>query len=224
MRRYEWEQVAKTHLKAPLEFIDLHFMVEGVTRSFTHQMVRQRTAVYGQESMRFAVKGNLSDEIDLPPTMRDKSQQADLWRETIAKIEEAYNSLVANGIPAEDARGLLPHATRTRLHYKTNLRNILDTMGNRLCTQAQFEWRMVVAGIVEAIRDFSSPHYEYERSDGWQWRLIADGTFKPVCYTLGHCPFQGDIDRPCSIRERVQEGKFDEIDPREWLLDVNAAR
>src|SRR5215475_14060807 len=55
-RMWAWEQATATHLKAPLEAVDLHFMVEGVTRAFTHQMVRQRTAVYAQESMRFAVK------------------------------------------------------------------------------------------------------------------------------------------------------------------------
>src|SRR4051794_363901 len=54
-RRQYWEESLRTHLKAPWEFIDLHFFIEGVTRSFTHQMVRQRTAVYAQESLRFAV-------------------------------------------------------------------------------------------------------------------------------------------------------------------------
>ncbi len=224
MRRYEWEQVAKTHLKAPLEFIDLHFMIEGVTRAFTHQMVRQRTAVYGQESLRFAVKEDMAAEVDLPPTIREKSPEADAWRSAVEGIEDTYKYLIANGVPAEDARGLLPHATRTRLHYKTNLRNLLDTMANRLCTQAQFEWRFVVARMVEAIRNYSTPGPDWQPSDNWQWRLIADGSFLPVCYAKGHCPFQGDIDRPCSIRDRVEEGKFGEIDPGEWLLNVNAAR
>ena len=54
-----WDQIQKTHLKAPLESIVFHFFIEGVTRAFTHQMVRQRTAVYAQESMRFAVKENM---------------------------------------------------------------------------------------------------------------------------------------------------------------------
>jgi thymidylate synthase ThyX len=51
--------VLQDALKAPLEAIDFHFMVEGVTRAHTHQEVRQRTAVFAQESMRFAVKDKI---------------------------------------------------------------------------------------------------------------------------------------------------------------------
>lgn len=226
MRRYAWEQVAATHLKAPLEFIDLHFLVEGVTRAFTHQMVRQRTAVYAQESLRFGVKENMVEEIDLPVVIQEKSLEADVWRQAIEAVQDAYNYLINNGVPAEDARGLMPHAVRTRLHYKTNLRNLIDHCGNRLCTQAQFEWRFVLAKLVEAVRSHSSARSEWESSDAWQWQLIADSdaAFRPVCYQLGKCPWKGDIDRPCKIRDRVDAGRWDEIKPEEWLLDPNAAR
>jgi thymidylate synthase ThyX len=58
-RRHYFDECFKTTLKAPLEFIDFHLMVEGVTRAHTHQEVRQRTAVFAQESMRFAVKDKI---------------------------------------------------------------------------------------------------------------------------------------------------------------------
>ena len=220
-RKNYWEQVKKTHLKAPLEFVDFHFLIEGVTRSFTHQMVRQRTAVYAQESMRFAVKQNLADEVPFPSHADHDNVAEMVWNEAIESIDRAYNYLVDTGMPAEDARGLLPHDTRTRLHYKTNLRNLLDHAGNRLCTQAQFEWRFVFTGIVNAIRNYESTEHIHD----WQFKLIADdGVFKPVCYQLGHCPFTADFDRKCSIRERVQKGEFDKIDDREWLMNPGAAR
>ena len=68
-RREYLEQIQKTVLKMPLESVLLHFMVEGVTRSFTHQMVRQRTAAYAQESMRFAVKEDAATAVALPPSL-----------------------------------------------------------------------------------------------------------------------------------------------------------
>jgi flavin-dependent thymidylate synthase len=228
-RRHYWEQVQKTHLKAPLEFVDLHFFIEGVTRSFTHQMVRQRTAVYAQESLRFAVKGDMADEVQLPPSlmgvepaepgMHETEDQAKLrhWTNAVEAAEEAYNVLVNMGVPAEDARGLMPHAVTTRLNYKTNLRNLLDHAGNRLCTQAQFEWRMVFASIVRSMS-------EHLLAGDWQWRLIAESSvFKPVCFSLGHCPFTADFDRGCTIRDRVQAGEWEKIDDREWLVDPKAA-
>ena len=133
-RVHYWNQANATHLKAPLEFIDLHFFVEGVTRSFTHQMVRQRTAVYAQESLRFAVKENIASEVSMPPSLaalKDDDPRRVIWDKTMEQIDVAYNGLVASGVPAEDARGLLPHATTTRLHYKTNLRNLAEHAGDR---------------------------------------------------------------------------------------------
>lgn len=244
-RRHYWEQVKKTHLKAPLEFVDLHFFIEGVTRSFTHQMVRQRTAVYAQESMRFAVKERMRDEAALPPSLMgmvpveedcaetgaasrdatDEQLARNVWDNTMDDIQRAYDRLIDSGIPAEDARGILPHATTTRLNYKTNLRNLLDHAGNRLCTQAQFEWRFVFAGIVQSIRTYDgTPMYGINRdSSDWQFQLIAnDSVFKPVCYSLGHCPFTADFDRGCTIRERVQAGEFDQINDAEWMMDPQA--
>lgn len=246
-RRHYWAQVQKTHLKAPLEFVDLHFMIEGVTRAFTHQMVRQRTAVYAQESLRFAVKEGFADETPYPPSLAaladerengdvDLMEASDLaklhhWDEGIAAAEMRYEMLVQSGVPAEDARGLLPHSITTRLNYKTNLRNLLDHAGNRLCTQAQFEWRVVFMEIIKSMISYrgvplaEGPDPSIYVGNGWQWRLIADSNvFKPICYEVGHCPFTADFDRGCTIRGRVEDGAFDEINPAEWMLDPTAAR
>ena len=220
-RKHFWGEIEKTHLKAPWEAIDLHFLVEGVTRAFTHQMVRQRTAVYAQESMRFAVKEDIAARPG--PVISNTPEAMDAWEDGIRMVWEAYQSLIANGIPAEEARGLLPHDTLTRLHYKTNLKNLVDHLGNRLCTQAQFEWRIVANGIRDAIRNYGGDRESYLKAHAWQFQFIADAAlFRPVCFALGHCPFTAEFDRGCTIRDRVQEGKFDEIDEREWMLDPTA--
>lgn len=226
-RRRYWEQVQKTHLKAPLEFIDLHFMVENVSRAWTHQAVRQRTAVYAQESLRFAVKEGIDARPG--PLVQEDQQALDVWNATIVEIWAAYHRLIQLGMPAEEARGLLPHDTLTRMNYKTNLRNLADHLGNRLCTQAQFEWRMVGSAIRNAILNYqSAPIFDgkarLETPNAWQFELIANSSiFQPVCFTLGHCPFTAEFDRGCTIRDRVQAGKFDQIDVSEWLADPRAA-
>jgi flavin-dependent thymidylate synthase len=210
-----WQAAMETHLKAPLEAVTFHFFIEGVDRAFTHQMVRQRTACYAQESMRFAVVEDLAQKVQLPLTIRAGSDEAAAWERAITGIQEVYDYLVNNGVPAEEARGLLPHCTPTRLNYITNLRSLLEHAGNRLCTQAQFVWRVVFAGIIMAIRAYQPT---------WQYQHIADAAFRPVCYQLGHCPFKASFDRACTIRGRVDEGKFDEINAAEWMADPSAAR
>jgi flavin-dependent thymidylate synthase len=226
-RVHYWGESFKTHLKAPWESIDLHFLVEGVTRAFTHQMVRQRTAVFAQESMRFAVKHKIAARPG-PIVGNDPLTDAK-WKDAIEDIWEKYNELIALGVPAEEARGLLPHDTLTRLHYKTNLRNLADHLGNRLCTQAQFEWRLVAAQLRQALREYKGPALaptpgaSIYVGNAWQFERLAESPiFQPVCFTMGKCPFKADFDRGCTIRERVDAGRFDEIKPEEWLADPTA--
>lgn len=250
-RHHYWEQSIATHLKAPWEFIDLHFFIEAVTRSFTHQMVRQRTAVFAQESLRFAVKEGLAQEVPLPPSITDNGEgPAKIWGDAVAAMEQAYTALVNAGIPAEDARGLLPHSVTTRLNYKTNFRNLVEHAGNRLCTQAQFEWRHVFLGIMRSIRGYTPPlaWNTQQRDDSWQFKTLGSPlaqTFAPVCYHVGHCTFKATFDRQCTIRDRVdrlaelgvpatewgtrdrtnpEADGIERIDPAEWMADPTAGR
>lgn len=218
--------VQATHLKAPLEAIEMQFLIEGVDRAFTHQLVRQRTAVYAQESMRFAVVGDLPRATTLPPSLVGKKNdhpQKVIWDGVLSHIDQAYHMLVENGMPAEEARGLLPHCVATRIIFKTDLRNLIDHAGNRLCTQAQFHWRMVFSQMVSEIANYGDRGID-EGCD-WQFEAIATSNmFRPVCYQLGRCPFKASFDRACSIRERVDVGDFNRINPAEWLLDPTSAR
>lgn len=220
-RERYWNDALSTHLKAPLEAVKFHFFLEAVDRSFTHQMVRQRTAVFAQESLRFAVKANLATESIRPPAVVQGGDAIEgVWTRALDEAQAAYDRLIALGVPAEDARGLLPHCVATRLNYVTDLRALADHAGNRLCTQAQFHWRYAFAGIVQAIRVFtldlewgnsqfssctsSSLRTCWENNQRWQFEMIADSLlFRPVCYQLGKCPFKATFDRHCSIRERV---------------------
>lgn len=259
-RDYYMKEMQKTKLKAPLELVNLHFLFENVTRGFTHQLVRQRTAVYMQESMRFAVKEDMASAIALPPSLAAVSEERGaqlygdwelegwlstdpverqyvIWRDAVEKMSSAYSMLVSTGMPAEDARGLAPTAVLTRVHYGTNLRALLDHAGNRLCTQAQFEWRAVFAGIAQAIREHPTAI-----GDEWQQDGLAS-LLQPVCYQVGKCVFEAEFDRHCTIRDRVTanagvgrpselwsvEGRaglmtIEPINPREWLADPAAAR
>lgn len=211
-----WDEMTKTKLHAPLEYIDLHFFIEGVTRAFTHQLVRQRTAVYVQESLRFAVKENAAFEVALPPSLqglKDDDPRIVIWRNNIKRTSDDYMALIHNGVPAEDARGLLPTNITTRVHYKTNLRNLAEHAGMRLCSQAQQEWKLVWNEIIRAVREYGP------ENDRWQQREIVR-LFKPVCYQTGSCGFHGENDRWCVIRDRVDAHAAKGDHPSVWL-DIN---
>lgn len=213
----EWlDDMMRTSTKAPMEFVHFHFLLEGVTRAFTHQHVRQRTATYVQESMRFAVKRDAAIETGMPPTLAaraDDDPARIIWEDAVDEVSNAYNRMIDAGVPAEDARGILPTNILTRIHYETNLRSLIDHAGMRLCSQAQFEWKQVWAQILRAIRSYGP---ETER---WQQEAIAN-LFKPVCYHEGRCKFRASTDRACSIRDRVEAHYAKGEKPEVWL-DIN---
>jgi thymidylate synthase (FAD) len=251
-RKEYLQQVQKTKLKAPFEFVKFHFLFEGVSRAFTHQMVRQRTAAYAQESLRFAVKEDMPQY--LPPSLQgtyptyewishveqtgalpDNAQKMRfIWDAHNNNTQGTYNKLIDMGMPAEDARGRLPHDTLTRIQYTTDLRALQDHAGNRLCTQAQFEWRLVWAKIIQAIREYSpyAGMAEHARKIGaanrpiaflerlgraeqWQYEELSK-LFRPVCYLTGKCEFKANFDRPCKIRERVDANEKIGRPSSEW--------
>jgi hypothetical protein len=77
-REWAWEELSKTRLNTPLEGVTVKFMLEAVTRSFTHQLVRQRVgAYYVQESLRFAVKRGVARETAIPPSICSRVKRAD---------------------------------------------------------------------------------------------------------------------------------------------------
>lgn len=207
------EEMTRTELESGLEFIDLHFFIEGVPRDFTHQAVRQRTAVYVQESQRFAVKENAQFEVTMPPSISKLAEDDPmrvLWIQADEYDAQVYNGLISGGIPAEDARKRLPQGITTRLHYKTNLRNLIPLAGKRLCSQAQYDWKKVWYGMIQAILNYGPVH------ERWQQREISK-LFKPICYQTGKCGFHAESDRFCVIRERVDAHAANGEQPRVWL-------
>jgi hypothetical protein len=201
-------------------------------------MVRSRASFFAQESLRFAVpEGDWADEIPLPPSLAaaqrrflamthkekvtktfsdlgDDDRALSVWKRALSEAQNSYQRLIDCGVPAEEARGVLPHDMPTRIHWVADLRTLLAEAGKRTCTQAQFPWRMIFAGIANALRNHHGGFYNQEsfsgggvlsgpsHSDGWQFREIAN-RLRPVCYQTGSCGFMAAFDRSCSIRSRV---------------------
>jgi flavin-dependent thymidylate synthase len=231
-RRACLADMASTVLNGPLEAAQFHFQIEGVTRSITHQMVRSRASFFAQESLRFAVpEGEWADEIPLPPSLNNPTnsgQKAAVqhWNWFMKQAQTTYGNLIALGMPAEEARGVLPHDMPTRIHWVLDLRTLLTEAGKRTCTQAQFPWRLIFAGMASALRqrgegELGGELYrcgDQQVLDGWQFLEIAN-RLRPVCYQTGSCGFMAQFDRSCNIRERVDirsQFSYPKPDPTHW--------
>ncbi len=132
----------KDTIKSSWEFVDYVFRIEGVTRAFTHQLVRTRTGSYAQEAMR--VIDARDHEVVKPLSVACHSPEADaVWVAAVNELMHNYGRLLDRGVPPQDARGLLPTNVTTSIMAKFNLRTLHEMAKLRLCTRTQGEYQDV---------------------------------------------------------------------------------
>ena len=134
-----------------LEHASYTFAVDGVSRALTHQLVRHRLASYNQQSQRY-VKFKNGISVVKPETVAANPETEAVFDEAIAACEAAYQKLLAAGIPAEDARYLLPNACESKIVITMNVRELLHFFSLRCCNRAQWEIRDLAHRMLELAR------------------------------------------------------------------------
>lgn len=134
------EKLASMGHYSVLEHVGFTFGVEGVSRALTHQLVRHRIASFSQKSQRY-VKVSDSFARIMPPSVSKNKKAAAVFSETMEYIVRAYAALSEMGIPAEDARYVLPNACETKIIITMNARELLHFFSLRSCMRAQWEIR-----------------------------------------------------------------------------------
>lgn len=123
-----------------LEHVSYTFAVDGVSRALTHQLVRHRLASFNQQSQRY-VKFTEGVETVKPDTVSRDEEANRIFDEAINAVLEGYQKLLDAGVPAEDARYLLPNAAETKIVITMNIRELLHFFSLRCCNRAQWEIR-----------------------------------------------------------------------------------
>ena len=133
------EELRKSGHDSPFEHASFTFAVDGLSRVASHQLVRHRIASYSQQSQRYVKMDRM--EIVIPPSIEANPEARVLFERQTEASHAAYRTLVKMGIPAEDARFILPHGWETRLVLTMNARELLHFYSLRLCRRAQWEIR-----------------------------------------------------------------------------------
>lgn len=123
-----------------LEHASYTFAVDGVSRAMTHQLVRHRLASYNQQSQRY-VAYDEEPHFIVPPTVADDPAALSRFDAATSAAFAAYRELIESGVPAEDARYLLPNAMETKIVITMNVRELLHFFELRCCKRAQWEIR-----------------------------------------------------------------------------------
>lgn len=163
-----------------LEHQQLTFLISGVSRALTHQLTRHRICNISQQSQRYVEFKDGIFEYVTPSKIRNNEEALKVFEDTMGTLSEAYKKLVDLGMPAEDARAVLPNACTTNLTWSCNLRELMHICNERLCTCAQQEIRQLFMEIKKktvAQLPFMNPY------------LV------PKCEMLGYC--NEDSKRSC---------------------------
>jgi len=142
------QRVAEGH-ESIIEHASATFLVEGISRACSHQIVRHRIASYSQESQRYVELS--APEFVVPPAIAaDPAAQA-IWDDYVEHAGETYRKLRQLGIHKEDSRFLLPNATTTRLVMTMNFRSLRHFFEVRCPRDAQWEVRQVAEEMLRLI-------------------------------------------------------------------------
>jgi thymidylate synthase (FAD) len=135
-----------------LEHASFTFGIEGVSRVTTHQLVRHRVASFSQQSQRYVSHKDQFDAV-MPPTVAGNASMREKYRSCLHELHKFYSEMVDAGIPAEDARYILPNATETKIMVTMNARELLHFFRLRCCERAQWEIRAMALEMLKLVKD-----------------------------------------------------------------------
>jgi len=146
-KKMEELKYMSTTIPSSWEMVDIMFCIEGVSRAFTHQLVRTRTASFAQQAMRIVDMTGFDYHVG--PSVEGLA--LDLYRSQMTELSKTYADLIALGAKPEDARGVLPTDILTNICMKINLRNFSDLVKKRMTPRVQDEYAQVLKGMVEEV-------------------------------------------------------------------------
>jgi len=179
------------------EFVDYALLIEGVSRAFTHQIVRHRVGIaFAQQTMRVV---DVSDGFDYVETGKCKGNR--VYKDTMELIKGQYANLVKSGVAIQDARGVLPTNVATNILVKINLRALSGLLNVRLCYKAQGEFQTVareMRRIVLQVHPWAKPVLQVN------------------CVQHGSCAFPNYKECPLKLAGLIKDNDFSEALEEAW--------
>lgn len=165
------ENLLKVKHGSVLEHANFTFLLEGVSRSLTHELVRHRAGFgYSQLSQRYVDESEVG--FVLPIEIREGSPAFDLWKRMCEQALEAYRALLAE-ITAQvadepsptlrrkrarqAARSVLPSCVETKIVVTANVRAWRHFIELRGAETADAEIRRVAVKVLRILQE-EAPH------------------------------------------------------------------
>jgi thymidylate synthase (FAD) len=159
------ENIKKQGHGSVLEHANYSLLLEGVSRSLTHELVRHRAGfAYSQLSQRYVDESVASFVV--PPAIIGDEQLEGAWRTQVEGAQAAYVALVAQlmerygwvadkvhrrKMSREAARAVLPNATETKIVVTGNARAWRTMLELRSSEAAELEIRRMAIAVLRVL-------------------------------------------------------------------------
>lgn len=173
-RKLEHLEYMRHTIQSSWEFANYILKIEGVSRAFTHQLIRTRNASYAQESQR---------TVDVRES-EYTSTNDDILDAEIEYIINVYGQAIDRGVQIQNARGILSTNINTNIIIGCNLRALSHMAELRLCKRTQGEYQEVFKAMKDAVL---------------QVHPWADKFIQVHCVKTGLCAFPNYNE--CPVRE-----------------------
>lgn len=177
------ENIKKQGHGSVLEHASYSLLVEGVSRSLTHELVRHRAGfAYSQLSQRYVDESVASFVV--PPAIAGDEQLESGWRAQVESAQKSYVTLVAQlmerygwvadkvhrrKMAREAARAVLPNSTETKIVVTGNARAWRTMLELRSSEGAELEIRRLAVVVLRVLMTeapgFFSDFEIYEADD-----------------------------------------------------------
>lgn len=160
------ENIKKQAHGSVLEHVNYSLLLEGVSRSLTHELVRHRAGfAYSQLSQRY-VDESVADFVVPPAIIGDEALEA-RWRAQMEEAQRCYVALVdelmqryawveskvhRRKMAREAARGVLPNSTETKIVVTANVRAWRTMLELRASEGAELEIRRLAVAIIRMLQ------------------------------------------------------------------------
>jgi len=164
-----------------------NFIITGVSRSFTHELIRHRAGFgYSQLSQRY-VDESVAEYVE-PDAIAADPELHQLWLDTVAQSHQAYMKLVEKlqeklkdepdktlrrKLARQAARSVLPNATETKIFVTANSRALRHFIELRASRHAEPEIRKVANKLLH-ILEAEAPNIFWDYSK----HPLPDGTLE----------------------------------------------
>ncbi len=170
------EKIIKLGHYSVLEHATFTFVIEGISRVTSHQLVRHRLASFSQQSQRYVKISEEGFPYIVPKSIAHVEKLNKIFIDAIKKLDRIYHILLVHNIEAEDARYILPQAVTTKMIISANARELLLIFKLRCCNRAQWEIREVAINMLREVKKIAPTIFE---------------NAGPLCI-LGPCP-EGEL-------------------------------